>query len=387
VSFDGGTAALLVTAGAVTLVVVVFGLLILRRTGRAMSATVDEIETRIGTAVHELKDALTRSEEERRRARVLEELATSLELDDVLDRVVRVSREVARADAAVVRLVEPAGEDPVVAAVGVELEEAGSQLELGAPPDGRVARATSIQYRYADADAEGTALLHALVVPVSNDGELVGRLAVYSRHPAGSFSEETLAELEQLAGRAAPAIANARRFREARLLADMDALTGLHNQRYFHEELAREVLRAHRYGRALSLIVLDADAFKAVNDRIGHLSGDAVLAEAARRIGAVVRSVDVPCRVGGDEFAVILPESSLLDAERLGQRIQDAVSAEPIGQVGIVRFSAGIAELEQNEDAQAFFERADRQLYRAKTAAPGDPFGETTFGAPSSGRF
>src|SRR5439155_13434760 len=117
-----------------------------------------------------------------------------------------------------------------------------------------------------------------------------------------------------------PAIDNARRFREARQLADLDALTNLHNRRYFHETLARECARAHRYDRRLALVVFDIDDFKAINDRIGHLAADAVLAAVAERLQSVVRSADVACRVGGDEFAVILPESALADAEQLYRR-------------------------------------------------------------------
>ena len=152
-------------------------------------------------------------------------------------------------------------------------------------------------------------------------------------------------ELEELAKRAGPAIENARRFREARKLADLDALTGLHNRRYFHETLAREVARAQRYSRQLALIVFDLDDFKAINDRIGHLSGDAVLAETAERVRDVVRSADIACRVGGDEFAVILPESSTADADQLYHRLRGAVSSRPVGQAGRLFLSAGIAEL------------------------------------------
>src|SRR5205085_514059 len=96
-----------------------------------------------------------------------------------------------------------------------------------------------------------------------------------------------------------PALDNAKRFREARQLADLDDLTGLHNRRYFHETLAREVARAQRYDRELALIVFDLDDFKAVNDRIGHLAGDSVLADAAARVRDVVRSADIACRVAG----------------------------------------------------------------------------------------
>src|SRR5207248_8186529 len=136
-------------------------------------------------------------------------------------------------------------------------------------------------------------------------------------------------------------VENARRFREARKLADLDALTELHNRRYFHETLGREVVRAQRYGRRLALVVFDLDDFKDVNDRIGHLAGDAVLAEAAARVRDVVRSADVPCRVGGDEFAVILPESALADADQLYRRIQAAVSSRPISQIGTLHLPAG----------------------------------------------
>ena len=157
-------------------------------------------------------------------------------------------------------------------------------------------------------------------------------------------------ELEELAKRAGPAIENARRFREARQLADLDALTGLHNRRYFHETLAREVARAQRYGRQLALIVFDLDDFKAINDRIGHLSGDAVLAETAERVRDVVRSADIACRVGGDEFAVILPESSTADADQLYHRLRGAVSSRPVGQAGRLSLSAGIADLLPDDD-------------------------------------
>ena len=173
-------------------------------------------------------------------------------------------------------------------------------------------------------------------------------------------------ELEELALRAGPAIENAKRFREARQLADLDALTGLHNRRYFHETLSREVARAQRYGRRLALIVLDLDDFKAINDRIGHLAGDAVIAESAERVRDVVRSADIACRVGGDEFAVIMPESTLADADQLYRRLQATVSARPVGQAGRLSFSAGVAELVPDDDPTAFFERSDEALYRAK---------------------
>jgi diguanylate cyclase (GGDEF)-like protein len=154
--------------------------------------------------------------------------------------------------------------------------------------------------------------------------------------------------------------------RRNRRLADLDGLTGLHNRRYFHELLAREAARAHRYGRELALVVFDLDDFKSINDRIGHLAGDAVLAETAERARSVVRSADIACRVGGDEFAVLLPEASGQEAELLCERLHRAVSSTPVAEAGNVSVSAGIAELQADDDPNTFFERADQALYRAK---------------------
>jgi diguanylate cyclase (GGDEF)-like protein len=172
-----------------------------------------------------------------------------------------------------------------------------------------------------------------------------------------------LARLRRLSRALRHAEAESRRNRQ---LADLDALTGLHNQRYFHETLAREVARAQRYDRRLALIIFDLDDFKGVNDRIGHLAGDSVLAETAERVRAVVRSADIASRVGGDEFAVVLPESSAADGDQLYQRLRDTVSSQPVGRAGEITLSAGIAELLPGEDPAAFFERADEALYRAK---------------------
>jgi two-component system cell cycle response regulator len=96
-----------------------------------------------------------------------------------------------------------------------------------------------------------------------------------------------------------------------------------------------------------------------------------VLAEAAARVREVVRSADVPCRVGGDEFAVVLPEAGLEQADQLFVRIQNAISGRPIGQAGRLKVSAGVAELLAEDDSISFFERADAALYRAKDAGKG----------------
>ncbi|HVM17924.1 MAG TPA: sensor domain-containing diguanylate cyclase [Gaiellaceae bacterium] len=372
------TVALAVVSAVLALLVVVLAVLLLvrrsdRGTDERIAAAVAEMNDRMESMVRELGQALERAEEESRRSRTLGELAGSIELDQVLERTLEATRVIPGADAALVVLPEAANGRALIATVGLAADEAERQGIVAGPPDGRAARAVAIAYRYTPEELERDgALIHAgLTVPLANGDADVGRLAVFTRDRGRTFGDDAIAELEELAQRAAPAIDNARRFREARQLADLDALTGLHNRRYFHETLAREVARAQRYDRQLALIVFDLDDFKAVNDRIGHLAGDAVLAEAAERIRSVVRSADVACRVGGDEFAVILPESTLVDADQLYRRVQHAVSAQPIGQIGHLQLSAGIAELRAHDDTRSFFQRADDALYRAKEAGKG----------------
>ena len=334
-----------------------------------MDEVVRTLEFRMDELAGELAGAVERAEEEGRRSRFLGEIAGSIDLDEVLARTLDAASGLPGADAALLRLEAP--DKPIVATLGLSAEEAERQAIAG-PPDGRPARSIEIVYRYPEGQPDAAELIHGgLAVPLAEDGRRIGYLTVFTRTDARRFEEDDVRRLEELAVRAGPAIENARQFREARQLADLDGLTGLHNRRYFHETLAREVARAHRYDRKVALLVFDLDDFKDVNDRIGHLAGDAVLAEAAVRVRDVVRSADIACRIGGDEFAIILPESGLADAERLHGRIQGVVSDRPLGQAGRLRLSAGIAEIRSGDDSISFFERADEALYRAKEAGKG----------------
>ena len=331
-------------------------------TDERLAAVAAQIDERMQAMVRDLSEALERAQEENRRSRMLGELGGTIDLDEVTLRTLNAAGAMAGVDAAVVS-VEAEGAEPIVAASG--LPDGEPTEAVAGPPDGSIPRSIEIEYRYAES---GDAIRGALAVPLASDGEHLGYLSVYSRGGLDALGEDAAAELEELAHRAGPAMENARRFKEARQLADLDALTGLHNRRYFHETLAREVSRAQRYDRKLALVVFDLDDFKAINDRIGHLAGDGVLAEAADRVREVVRSADVACRVGGDEFAVILPESTLRDADQLYRRLEHAVSSRPVGQVGRLHLSAGVTELRPDDNATTFFERADEALYQAKGA-------------------
>jgi diguanylate cyclase (GGDEF)-like protein len=355
--------------------VVVFALLLalVARRSRAraderVDAVVKTLEKRMDELAHELAAAVERAEDEGRRSRFLGEIAGSIDMDEVLARTLEAGTRLVGVDAALVRLDGEEG-GPTVAARGLAADGADA---IAGPPDGARARAIEVSYLYDPEEASPQGLVRrGLAVPLEEAGARIGYLAVYSRDETRRFREDDVRELEELTYRAAPAIGNAQKFREARQLADLDALTGLHNRRFFHETLARECARAHRYNRKLALIVFDIDDFKVVNDRVGHLAGDAVLAEAAERVREVVRTADIPCRVGGDEFAVVMPESGILQAEQLFGRLQAAIGGRPVGQAGRLHISAGVAELKADDDSIAFFERADEALYRAKGAGKG----------------
>src|SRR4051794_12785023 len=339
-----------------------------------VAATVETLEARLDELARELSSAVSRAEEEAQRSRFLGQIATTIDLDDAIGSTLQAAAGLPKVDAAVVEL-DPDGDggERLLGSLGLDRdddeEEDGVRIFTGAP-ERQEARAIEHSYVYGEEHAAG-AVHGALGVPLLGRSGKIGWLGVFSRDPDVRFGDDDVRRLEELAERVAPAIENARRFREARQLADLDSLTGLHNRRYFYETLGRQVDRAQRYQRRLSLVIVDVDGFKEINDRIGPLAGDAVLAEIADRTRQVVRSADIPCRVGGDEFAVIVPEVEGGQARQLVGRIQRAVSAQPIARAGRVRVSAGVADIQPNDSPTSLFERGDESLYAAKHAGKG----------------
>ncbi|HVR28131.1 MAG TPA: GGDEF domain-containing protein [Thermoanaerobaculia bacterium] len=154
-------------------------------------------------------------------------------------------------------------------------------------------------------------------------------------------------------------------------LAVRDGLTGAFNRRFFHDELEREIARSRRHAHPFTLIVVDADDFKAVNDCHGHVVGDQVLREIANVLGESVRSEQVLARVGGDEFAILCPETCAAEAGALAQRLCAALAARSMPCLAggeTVTCSFGVAELAEGDGAATdLYEKADRALYRSKS--------------------
>jgi diguanylate cyclase (GGDEF)-like protein/PAS domain S-box-containing protein len=194
--------------------------------------------------------------------------------------------------------------------------------------------------------------------------------------PFGPGEEDRLAHFAELVSLA---IVGSTAKRELAVQATTDSLTGLANHRAFHERLEHEVARAMRHTHPMSLVLLDIDNFKAVNDRHGHQAGDKVLAEVARRLSALGRAGDDLGRVGGEEFAWLLPETDLASAVTAARRACHAIRDVGIRPTGTVTCSIGVATLTADDDPRSLYRRADEALYQAKSegrdrvvVAPGD---------------
>ena len=158
-----------------------------------------------------------------------------------------------------------------------------------------------------------------------------------------------------------------------RLLSITDNLTGLYNQRHFHHVLANEMKRSERYQHPLSMVCVDIDNFKQVNDRFGHLAGDQVIRNTAVTQRDILRISDVAFRYGGDEFIVLLPETGINEALVIAERVRTSVSQlcntaevdDKIEEI-TVTLSLGVTELNAGELPKDFLSRADQSMYRAK---------------------
>jgi two-component system cell cycle response regulator len=161
------------------------------------------------------------------------------------------------------------------------------------------------------------------------------------------------------------------RLEESVELAVIDSLTGLHNRRYMETHLKTLVTEAASSGRPLSVLVADIDHFKRINDTYGHDAGDAVLKEFASRFRRNTRSIDLACRLGGEEFVIIMPDTDISRATQVGERLRACI-AEDSFQIGggksiRVTASVGLAALERWDDTpESIFKRADIALYAAK---------------------
>jgi len=206
-----------------------------------------------------------------------------------------------------------------------------------------------------------------LLCPIKRKKKLTAILVISKKHKHGFYDKDDIDMIMTLASEAAVAIENAELYARAKERANTDELTGLFNHRYFHLRLQEEINRASRFGEIFSLLFLDLDLFKNYNDIRGHLAGDEILKEIGKQLSESIRDTDICFRYGGDEFALILPQTQLSAARKVGERIRRKIESKMDLQGILMTCSLGLASwptdgVMKEELVQA----ADAALYYAK---------------------
>lgn len=306
-------------------------------------------------------------------------LASSHDLDRILAVVLDASMAAAGARSGAIFLNDPSGLSGK-AVRGLEVKAETLRVGTGEGIIGRAASASGepLTGRPSDGgpqpvDGEPAPETY-IAVAFHSQRRMLGVLALYDRVGGADFDRTDVVTVHTFAAQAAVAIDNVLRHKQAKKLSLTDPLTGLWNFRYFQLSFARDIDRAARFGRHLTLLMLDVDRFKQINDTHGHQRGDAVLVALARRIEGEIRDVDVLARYGGEEMVVVLPETDEPGAQAAAQRICASVRACPLEVEGVpggvaMTVSIGVAVFPTNGRSSAeLIRKADKALYLAKSA-------------------
>ncbi|HET9093911.1 MAG TPA: diguanylate cyclase [Solirubrobacteraceae bacterium] len=297
---------------------------------------------------------------------VAQAIASHADSQEVLGVVAREAAEMLDLDGAVVASFQPDG----VSLEGrwgnvTAVSEPGTVLPTATMPVTELVRGTGQPQRQVTEAPDAFGFRSRVAAPILVNGALWGAVKAGSPRMV-ALPDDAEGRLGRFADLVGLAVANATEQRQLIEQASRDALTGLRNRRAFQERMASEAQRATRHVTSFSLVLLDIDEFKAVNDIHGHDVGDEVLVEVARRLCEEVRAEDLLARIGGEEFAWILPDVGSRGALLAAERARLLIADTPFREAGPVTVSAGVANFEEAGDADLLFRQADRALYEAK---------------------
>jgi diguanylate cyclase (GGDEF)-like protein len=291
-------------------------------------------------------------------------LSSSLNTDEVLYSIVSRLREVLDAqDCSIFRI------DPKTGATRVMMkasnpEERNVAVNLADYPDLKQAYESQKLLYMPEAKPVGV-----IAIPMVVNDAVLGLIEVRSAKLGPRLMETNARFFDVMASTAANAFRNAQLFEEVELRSRTDFLTGLPNHRYFQATLAVELGRTQRYNRSLSLLIIDLDFLKEVNDRYGHPTGDMVIRRIAEDIRSGCREIDFAARYGGEEFTVILPETILNDAVQVAERIRERIASAQFPGIGNITASIGVSNYPVNAlNKEDLIRAADQALYAAKNA-------------------
>lgn len=257
--------------------------------------------------------------------------------------------------------------DPAIGLIKVGEGVAGAVGRTGEAVHGSVGERPG-ELRLAPGEPRARAVI---AVPLKAHGRTLGVLNLYDKEAAREFDDNDVATIRSFANQATVAIDNVLLHQESQRLSITDGLTGLWNYRYFQMTFDKEIERATRFTRPLSLLMLDLDKFKAVNDNYGHQRGDSVLIELATRIKGAIREVDTLARYGGEEFVLILPETDTAGAEQAADKLCELVRQRRFGHTDEetlkLTVSIGVAVFPEHASTPGLLVKsADTALYAAK---------------------
>ncbi len=307
-------------------------------------------------------------------------IVSTFDVDNVLRLIVRGIRDVTGADACSIMLLDEKGEDLTIrASEGIPEEIAncvrirkGENIAGWVAQEGRPLLLSNIEEdeRF-ECTAKGRYSTNSVLsVPLKAKGKVLGVINVNRLVSPRPFNSNDENLLMIFANQAAIALENARLYSKLEKLAITDGLTGLANHRAFQEQLAAELARASRFFQEVSLLVIDIDHFKSVNDTFGHQQGDHVLRCVGQTLQKLVRKMDMVARYGGEEFAIIMPQTPKTEALRIAERIRKHVEEQrwvEDDENRSITLSMGISEYPNDgHDPAVLVELADLALYRSK---------------------